>query len=509
MMRYGTCARAIACTVLWLAILCAAAPGSAPAASSVRNATLEQDANADGTPDCWAEKGSGTNTFSFTRTSHAHSGSWAERVHISAFTSGDRELLTRLDGGACAPKVTPATPYRLGAWYRGDAPTRMLVYVRSTAGTWRLWTWGPLVHASSTWRRLTFNTPAIPAETTNLAFGLSLSKAGTLVTDDYMFDEASPPNTVIDSSPGNSVSTAASLAFHATEPSTFECRLDGGKWITCASPRSYSGLSVGSHAFAVRARDAAGNVDPSPATASWTVSSPAVLFTEGFDHAHCSGAVWGTADWASNPCDPPGWHGDASGGDKLYSVADDRPTNVGATQSDTYEQRWWTHAAYAGDVKVEADVKPIGWDSRAPDISSWAGLEFYLHRQADSEESSFYTVDPYQYDGHVYIQKKCWGIIDPDNPLAVDTSSGGTYYLLKQASHLPIAMGKWHHLAGTATDNADGSVTLKVYRDGQLIISATDTAGLTGCAPLRGGRYGWRSDSSIYHIDDFRLNRMP
>jgi hypothetical protein len=35
----------------------------------------------------------------------------------------------------------------------------------------------------------------------------------------------------------------------------------------------YAGLTVGSHTFGVRAKDAAGNVDATPATFSWTIAS--------------------------------------------------------------------------------------------------------------------------------------------------------------------------------------------------------------------------------------------
>ena len=79
------------------------------------------------------------------------------------------------------------------------------------------------------------------------------------------------PNTSITSGPSGTVSsTTATFAFTATEAgSTFECRLDGGAWGACTSPKSYTGITAGSHTFSVRAKDAAGNVDSSPASRSW------------------------------------------------------------------------------------------------------------------------------------------------------------------------------------------------------------------------------------------------
>jgi hypothetical protein len=43
----------------------------------------------------------------------------------------------------------------------------------------------------------------------------------------------------------------------------------------CTSPKGYSGLSEGPHTFSVRARDSAGNGDPTPATYDWTVDTAA------------------------------------------------------------------------------------------------------------------------------------------------------------------------------------------------------------------------------------------
>ena len=47
--------------------------------------------------------------------------------------------------------------------------------------------------------------------------------------------------------------------------STFECKQDRKPWTPCASPTKVKGLGEGKHRFGVRAIDAAGNVDPTPA----------------------------------------------------------------------------------------------------------------------------------------------------------------------------------------------------------------------------------------------------
>jgi hypothetical protein len=88
--------------------------------------------------------------------------------------------------------------------------------------------------------------------------------------------DTTPPDTTITSAPpGSTTSTSASLSFSATESGTFECRIDGGAWGSCASPKTYTGLAVGAHSADVRATDTAGNVDTSPATATWTITSAA------------------------------------------------------------------------------------------------------------------------------------------------------------------------------------------------------------------------------------------
>jgi subtilisin family serine protease len=84
--------------------------------------------------------------------------------------------------------------------------------------------------------------------------------------------DTTAPETTIDSGPDASTTLHdATLAFHASEPATFACSLDGAAFTTCSSPASYSALGGGAHSFGVRATDAVGNVDATPATWSWNV----------------------------------------------------------------------------------------------------------------------------------------------------------------------------------------------------------------------------------------------
>ena len=82
------------------------------------------------------------------------------------------------------------------------------------------------------------------------------------------------PQTQLTGGPASSIpvnSASATFTFASPDGASFECSLDGGAWRACASPATYGALANGTHTFAVRAVDAAGNVDGTPPTRAWTV----------------------------------------------------------------------------------------------------------------------------------------------------------------------------------------------------------------------------------------------
>ncbi len=96
--------------------------------------------------------------------------------------------------------------------------------------------------------------------------------------------DTTPPDTTVTSGPSDLVnSRSASFGFESTEAnSTFECRLrslkenaPGVLYSGCVSPRDYPSLEDGPYIFEVRAADRNGNVDPSPASRTFTVDATA------------------------------------------------------------------------------------------------------------------------------------------------------------------------------------------------------------------------------------------
>jgi len=147
-----------------------------------------------------------------------------------AFADGEANVsyLCQLDGAAYAACANPVTYKKLA-----DGTHLLSVKARDAAGN---------VGAATGWR--------------------------------WRIDTVAPPKPTLTQTPANpSASASATFSFADREAgASFECALDGGAYAACTSPKSYSGLSDGSHAFAVRARDLAGNRS-AVSGYSWTVQT--------------------------------------------------------------------------------------------------------------------------------------------------------------------------------------------------------------------------------------------
>jgi Glucodextranase, domain B/Bacterial Ig domain len=108
-----------------------------------------------------------------------------------------------------------------------------------------------------------------------------------------MVDNTAPDTSITDGPSGATQETAATLVFTGVDNLTavaslaFAWRLDGGPWSAFApiTSTSLTGLAPGSHLFEVKARDTAGNEDPTPARRDFTVGSLRVAITEPTDGA--------------------------------------------------------------------------------------------------------------------------------------------------------------------------------------------------------------------------------
>ena len=109
-----------------------------------------------------------------------------------------------------------------------------------------------------------------------LAFLLIIANCGGDKIAEELTKDTTPPDTSITSKPLNLTnSTSANFSFTSTETATFECQMDSGGYTSCTSPKSYTGLTEGSHSFSVKAIDSAGNTDSTPASYTWTIDTTA------------------------------------------------------------------------------------------------------------------------------------------------------------------------------------------------------------------------------------------
>jgi hypothetical protein len=100
-----------------------------------------------------------------------------------------------------------------------------------------------------------------------------VSNGGCPQTNPPPGGDTTPPDTTITKAKINSKKKKAKFEFVSSEPAgaEFLCKLDKGNFTPCTSPKKYKKLKKGKHTFQVASRDAAGNLDPTPAVEKFKI----------------------------------------------------------------------------------------------------------------------------------------------------------------------------------------------------------------------------------------------
>ncbi|MFL5828978.1 MAG: polysaccharide deacetylase family protein, partial [Solirubrobacteraceae bacterium] len=242
----------------------AAVPGPAPTGTSLQNASLETASGGGSIPNCWQSGGFGTNIPSFTHTSDAHSGSWAEQVAVSNFSSGAASLVVAQDQGQCSPAVSPGRAYKLSMWYKSSVALSFVAYYRDQVGAWHSLATSPSIAAASSWTNAVWTTPAMPSNATGISFGPMLTSNGSVTVDDLGLSTAPPTVSLSGLTAGKTYSGVLNLTANAGTGTDHVDFLVGGNVVGTASAAPWSitwnsaNVSDGPTTVTARAVDAAG-----------------------------------------------------------------------------------------------------------------------------------------------------------------------------------------------------------------------------------------------------------
>jgi Ca2+-binding RTX toxin-like protein len=207
--------------------------------------------------------------------------------------------------------------------------------------------------------------------------------------------DTSAPDTAIDSGPqAITNSRSAAFTYHGdalggTPIDLYECRLDGAAWGEC---RTYEGLGDGEHRFEVRAFDSARNVDPDPATHTWTVdtAAPDTRIDSGPDaltRSRSASFTFGSADATAYECnlDDGGW-----GACRTYEELADgkheleaRARDAAGNADESPATHTWTVDTTAPDTTIGSGPAAVTSDRAATFTYSGDGAAGYECRLDD------------------------------------------------------------------------------------------------------------------------------
>ena len=489
-------------------------PPPEPGPNLLKSPSLELDSDGNGTPDCWLRGGYGTNTFAWSRTADAHSGSSAQRVTISSLDSGDRKLVSAQDSGACAPLARAGHSYRVSAWYKADAPTRLVAYYRAGDGRWVWWAQSPRYPVTGTYAQVSWETPPFPEGATFISVGYSLLAPGSMTVDDLSLsdtaagpvDVTAPQVALLRPSDGGVVQGQATFEAQASDETAMgsvDFLVDGR---VVGSATSSTGLYAitwdstsvanGPVAIAALATDAAGNVAVSTSRTVLVANEvaepgPNLLKNPSLEldsDRNGTPDCWQRAGYGTNTfawsrsadAHSGGWAEQViissleSGDRKLVSAQDSGSCAPLGRAGHTYQVSAWFKADAPTRLVAyyrTADGKWVWWaqSPRYPATASWSQVSW--EPPPFPEGATFISV------GHSLLAP---GTLRVDDLALIDTAAGPVDAIAPQVALLrPSAgeavQGQVTFEAQASDETAMGSVDFLV--DGRVVGSATSSSG--------------------------------
>ena len=407
-------------------------------------------------PASWWRSGFGTNSASWYLDTHPHGGKVAQGLRVSNWRSGDRKLLT--DQTKSGLPVIPGRSYNLSSWYRTDGTAEIVVYRRTTSGTWTYWASGSHLQKTSSWRNATFTTPVVPAGTVGISFGVALGSDGTLVTDDYTFGQSDTPTTTTSLATTSTASTTSSTTSSSTTSTSTTSTTStttttvpaGGAVLVADEFDRPDGLLTNEYAY-------------------WNPSAPDRI----------ADPIWLLNSGSIFTVEGTGWSG----------IPDDREPNATSSNgTDSAIFRMITARTGMSGVEVSFRLRNQGFSSTASTPSvAWDGIHVMMRY---ASEESLYYASVNRRDGTTQIKKKV-----PGGP-----SNGGTYYTLS-SGNFSFSQNVWQDVKASIVTQADGSVRIQLWANGALVAAATDTG--VGGPVIPSGRVGIRGDNTEFSIDSF------
>ncbi len=305
------------------------------------------------------------------------------------------------------------------------------------------------------------------------------------------------PETAIDSNPADpSASTGADFTFSASEPgSTFECRLDGGAWGGCASPKSYAGLSQASHVFEVRATDPGGTTDATPATFTWLVDTTAPSSTLSFPAAAGS---YTAVEWDAG-CPAPGLCGTADDGSG--SGVDAVQVSVERVSTGLF----WAGASFSsnGEVLLSASTAAGDWALAFPASNFPADGDYTIRvhatdaaGNAETPSSRTFAVDATAPTASLTAPVDGAAVRSASVAVSSDSADAGSGVASAEFQQRPSGSGAWttigtdtsapYSVSWDTTPLADGDYDLRVLTTdhaGNTTTSATRTVTVDNSPP--------------------------